>query len=274
MSDSKTTYIVPDQNNNDWLAASMMNGGGFNNPFVYLIWAYMMRWMNGDNNNNLAETIATNHNTDLIMQGINGSTSAVRELANNLNCDFNTLQGGINSVSTAIGQLSAQTGFNAERIIASAERGDCNIIQALKDCCCQTQKLAIEQGYQNQLASERQTAAIQATSNANTSAIVARLDAMQNQALLDKLDALREKNATLQTQINIGNQTAQVNQLIQNAVNPIYANQQDFSTRLGRIECRLPETIAVNKNNGIYLDQCALASYGFGPFGPYNGLWG
>lgn len=25
MSDSKTTYIVPDQNNNDWLAASMMN---------------------------------------------------------------------------------------------------------------------------------------------------------------------------------------------------------------------------------------------------------
>lgn len=93
MSDSKTTYIVPDQNNNDWLAASMMNGGGFNNPFVYLIWTYMMRWMNGDNNNNLAETIATNHNTDLIMQGINGSTSAVRELASNLNCDFNALQG-------------------------------------------------------------------------------------------------------------------------------------------------------------------------------------
>ena len=48
MSDSKTTYIMPDNNNNnDWLAASMMNGGGFNNPFVYLIWAYMMRWMNG-----------------------------------------------------------------------------------------------------------------------------------------------------------------------------------------------------------------------------------
>jgi hypothetical protein len=31
-----------------------MNGGGFgngmwNNPFMYLVWMYMMRWMNGNN---------------------------------------------------------------------------------------------------------------------------------------------------------------------------------------------------------------------------------
>ena len=57
MSDSKTTYIMPDQNafgNNDLATIALLgNGGGFggngmwNNPFMYLVWLYMMRWMNG-----------------------------------------------------------------------------------------------------------------------------------------------------------------------------------------------------------------------------------
>ena len=87
------------------------------------------------------------------------------------------------------------------------------------NCCCNTQKAIIEQGYQNQLANERQTyqitnsvdsveraedsayatqtCALQNTirDTANTNQIIAKLDAMQNQALLDKIDALREKNS-------------------------------------------------------------------------------
>lgn len=63
MSETKTTYIMPDQNgfgNNDLATVALMSNGGFgggnwmNNPFMYLIWAYMMRWMNGGDwgNNN------------------------------------------------------------------------------------------------------------------------------------------------------------------------------------------------------------------------------
>ena len=65
MSDTRT-YIVPDGQENStnqmlpWMA--MMNGGmgGFgngmwNNPFMYLVWMWMMRWMNrgefGEGNN-------------------------------------------------------------------------------------------------------------------------------------------------------------------------------------------------------------------------------
>lgn len=65
MSDTRT-YIVPDGQENStnqmlpWMA--MMNGGmgGFgngmwNNPFMYLVWMWMMRWMNngewGNGNN-------------------------------------------------------------------------------------------------------------------------------------------------------------------------------------------------------------------------------
>lgn len=101
MSDTRT-YIVPDGQENStnqmlpWMA--MMNGGmgGFgngiwNNPFMYLVWMWMMRWMNrgefGDGNNcqnlqsaeiqsqlaGLREQMNTNQNTQLLMDAIKGN---------------------------------------------------------------------------------------------------------------------------------------------------------------------------------------------------------
>jgi hypothetical protein len=60
MGETKTTYIMPDQNgfgNNDLATLALLGGnsGGFggngmwNNPFMYLVWMWMMRWMNGAN---------------------------------------------------------------------------------------------------------------------------------------------------------------------------------------------------------------------------------
>lgn len=58
MGETKTTYIMPDQNglgNNDLATLALFGGGngmGFggnglwNNPFMYLVWMWMMRWMN------------------------------------------------------------------------------------------------------------------------------------------------------------------------------------------------------------------------------------
>jgi hypothetical protein len=57
MSETKT-FVIPDNltsGSNDNLATmAMMSNGGFNNmwqnPFMYLVWMYMMRWFNnGDN---------------------------------------------------------------------------------------------------------------------------------------------------------------------------------------------------------------------------------
>ena len=59
MGETKTTYIMPDQNwfgYNDLATLALLggNGGWFggngmcNNPFMYLVWLYMMRWMNGN----------------------------------------------------------------------------------------------------------------------------------------------------------------------------------------------------------------------------------
>ena len=185
MSDTRT-YLVPDGQEKStnqmlpWMA--MMNGGmgGFgngmwNNPFMYLVWMWMMRWMNrgewGDGDNcqklqsaeiqgqlaGLREQMNTNQNTQLLMDAIKGNSAALGQLATNLNCDFGVLKDCCCNIQNAITTVGGQVGYTSERVINAVERGNCDVIQAINNCCCNTQKAIIEQGYQNQLANERQT---------------------------------------------------------------------------------------------------------------------
>lgn len=155
--------------------AAMMNGGMgngmWNNPFAYLIWlVFAGRFMgNGWDGNGCAQgnltaqldslrnQMADNQNSGLIMDAIKGNATAIGQLASNLNCDFNQLQNAICCVKSAIEQVGGQIGFTGERVINAVNMGDCNIIQAIKDCCCTTQKSILEMGYQNQLQNCQQT---------------------------------------------------------------------------------------------------------------------
>lgn len=160
------------------LTAMLANGGAngmWNNPFVYLVWMmFAGRFFNngwdGTGNCQGAQNIEMqnqlqairsqlqdNQNSNLLMDAIKGNNVAIGQLASNLNCDFNALQGAICDVRGGIDRLSGQVGFSAERVINAVNMGDCNVIQALKDCCCTTQKAILEMGYQNQLQNCQQT---------------------------------------------------------------------------------------------------------------------
>lgn len=138
---------------------AMFNGGGgmggWNNPFIYLVWMMFANrffgngWENGQGQQNIEvqnqlQDIRTqmqnNQNSNLLMDAIKGNNVAIGQLASNLNCDFNALQGAICDVRGGIDKLSGQVGFSAERVINAVNMGDCNIINAVKDCCCQTQQ--------------------------------------------------------------------------------------------------------------------------------------
>ena len=160
--------------NNPWAMAAAMNGGMnngmWNNPFVYLVWMmFAGRFFNnggwdvignGQGQQNIEvqnqlqairSQMQDNQNSNLIMDAVKGNATAIGQLASNLNCDFNALQNAICCVKSAIEQVGGQVGFSAERVINAVNMGDCNVIQALKDCCCATQKSILEMGYQNQL---------------------------------------------------------------------------------------------------------------------------
>lgn len=142
-------------------------GGGWNNPFAYMMMLGMFRFMygdgwNGQNGNvqraeiqsqidSLRNQMADNHNSDLLMGAIQGNNQDLKTLAANLNCDFNALQASVCGIQAAIQDVGGKVGFSAERVINAANLGNLNIIQQLKDCCCTTQQNINRMGYENQL---------------------------------------------------------------------------------------------------------------------------
>ena len=142
-------------------------GGGWNNPFAYMMMLGMFRFMygdgwNGQNGNvqrseiqsqidSLRTQMSDNHNSDLLMGAIQGNNQDLKTLAANLNCDFNALQSSVCGIQAAIQDVGGKVGLSAERVINAANLGNLNIIQQLKDCCCTTQQNINRMGYENQL---------------------------------------------------------------------------------------------------------------------------
>lgn len=173
--------------NDYWPMMAMMNGGmnnWMNNPFAYMMmyalfrngfggfggWGEGFGWGNGQAQQNvevqnqlqaIRSQLQDNQNSNLLMDAIKGNDFAISQLSQNLQIDFNTLQKCCCDVQAAIQNVAGQVGFSAERVINAVNMGDCNVIQALKDCCCQTQQNIIRMGYENQLGQKEQMFATQ-----------------------------------------------------------------------------------------------------------------
>ena len=276
-----------------------------------------MRWMNGNGEfgnsdpnvqrqlQTLQEQMQDNHNSDLMMQAIKGNSQALQDLSTRLSCDANALQAAIQNVQSSIATVGNQVGFSSERIINAVNQGDCGVIQAIKDCCCNTQQSILKMGYDNQIQNQNQTYqltnsindvsntlqrgfcdtthatqsqtcalsnTIKDTGTANTNQIIAKLDAIQNQALLDKIDSLREKNSQQAVIINNAQQSTLFNQMINAATAPINASLASLTKEVSDIQCKLPSTVTLPQNNTIAVPTCVAAQYGL--YGLNNGnLW-
>ena len=171
-------------------------GGG-----MWWIWVIIMFWLWGGNGNmfgrngagldGIPNQLNNDFGRDILLQAINGNGTAISQLASTLNCDMNALQNAICQVQSSIQGVGNQVGMSGQQIINAIQAGNCQISHQIADCCCNVRTAITTQGYENQLATINQTNALQSTMNGNNQAILARLDAMSNQALLDKIDALR-----------------------------------------------------------------------------------
>lgn len=223
--------ILANRNDNNMLPFAMMGNGmnnWMNNPFAYLMFLALFRNGGfggcGDCNGagNAAQGIETqaqlnairtqlqdNQNADCIKSAVQGNAFAISQLAQNLNIDFNTLQKCCCDVQAAIQQVAGQVGFSAERVINAVNLGDCNIIQALQNCCCQTQRQIADFRADAQLQTCQQTGAIMTGINGVNTGVergFANLGNIVNQgftqvgfqAQQDKCDILNAGNANTQ----------------------------------------------------------------------------
>ena len=268
--DASTAALLTNNNNSDfWPMMAMMNNGGFGGMNGgWWIWILLLLFGNGGwggyGNNNLGlttgfqdrlstiqETLQDNHNSDLLMSAIKGNEGATRELAATLNCDFNTLSSNICAIQGAIKEVGGQVGFSAERVINAVNAGDCNVIQAIKDCCCNTQQSILKMGYDNQIATLNQTNALTSTLNTinnglergfssvayetskqtcdikemiqdSTAQILAGQRAAEMREMQNKIDALRDERTALQLSASQQAQTANLISQIKPCPIPAY----------------------------------------------------
>lgn len=219
--------------------AALSNGGmngQWNNPFVYLVWMmFANRFFGNDWNNhghnsdaaaaalsadngfrsqltNIQDQIASfqtrmqdNHNTDLIMAGINGNSDAIRTAADKIGCSANALQLAINDVRSGIDKVAGQVGFTSERIINAVNAGDASIVNAVQSCCCNTQQSILKMGYDNQLATLGQTNELTARINTLANSVTQGFSASAYETQRQTCDIINAGNANTQRIVDVLN---------------------------------------------------------------------
>lgn len=186
------------------MAALMNNGNNWmNNPFVYLVWMMFANRMWGNDGNNLQSAeiqaqlnslrtqMSDNQNANQILDAVKGVGCNIQTLAQNLNCDFNTLNSAICDVRGGVQALAGQVGFSAERVINAVNLGNAGLMSALQNCCCQTQQAILKMGYEQQLATCQQTGELRNGQRDLGTAITQGFSATAFQAQQDKCDIIR-----------------------------------------------------------------------------------
>lgn len=253
---------------------AMMNSNGFGGGNAWWILLLFLLWGRngfGSYGENVEQMIANGNGREYLMQAINGNTNAINSLANNLNCDVNAMRGAINQIQSAICNVGNQIGMSSQAVINAVQSGSTSIIQQLCNCCCDMKQLVNSQGYENRISNINQTNTIQngfaqigyqsaeqicqlkQNANANTNAILAKLDAIE--------DSRKDRE--------ISNLTAQLT-----ACNSRAERQQELAPiykALADIQCKQPKTESVYAPSVIGIPTCNAYQLGLWGLGNMNG---
>ena len=247
--------------------------------------------------NGITNAINNTAGRELLMQGINGNAAAIRDLASMLNTSTDLIQQAICGVNNSITQLSGQVGMTGQQVINSIQLGNQSLASQLASCCCDIRTAVTSSNYENQIATLQQTQtlggeirnvgntltqgfcdtayafrdqtcqlgqaiqgstqSIKDATNAQTQAILSKLDNMERTGLLEKIDSQRETIAQLRTNANIVAQNAVTQKAIADATNPL-------ATQLAEIRCAQPNTVTVPYYPFSLQPNCGCNSNNYG----------
>ena len=261
--------------------------GGFNSIadlFGLAIIASMFGWGNGGfgggfgNNAGgaafLSNQLANDSGRDLIMQAVTNqgeaSRTAIQSLSTMLGQDFNLVNAGVQNVQNALATIAANQGMNVMQVVNAIQSGNCQLANQFSQCCCQTQKQILEQGYQSQIATLNQTNQLGSQADRNANAIINAINAqtveMDNQFcaarerdMQAKIDTQADIITQLRGQIDNANQTAQITGYVNSLIAPLQAKVTEIADKqLPTVPVQWPQIQAVNTTpymggfNGFY----------------------
>ena len=211
---------------------------------------------------------------ELIMNAITAqgeaARTAIQTMSTMVGQDFNLLNGGIQSAQNTLNQIANAQGMSTLQLINAVQAGDAALTSTLQNCCCQTQKQIMEQGYQSQIATLNQTNQLGSQADRNTNSLLNAINA-QTVAMNDQFCAARERDmqakidtqadiiTQLRGQIDNANQTAQITGYVNSLIAPLQAKVTEIADKqLPTVPVQWPQIQAVNTTpymggfNGFY----------------------
>lgn len=266
------------------------NNGGFfgNNALEGIIALIVVAAIFGNGNfgfggfgGNGGAYAAGNTERELLANMIQRNGVDLSQLSQSINCSSDRLYDAIGQVSTQLCNFAGQNGLSFQQVINAVQAGNSTLAHQISDCCCATQKAILESNYLTErgfcntnsilqrgfadlgYAFRDQTCDLKQSGSANTAAIIAKLDAIEDSR---KDRELAEKDRVIATLTARSERQAEL-QPIYTALQEIQCNQPEVK----KISCPtqyVPVNNAINATYGLIPTYCGFGSYGF----PYGGF--
>ena len=279
-----TGYLLGMLNNGN--NGGLFGGRGFEDIIALIIVAAIFGNGNfgfGGFGGNGGNVVSSTAEREMLLSAIQRNGVDLSQLASTLNCSVGRLDDAIGQVATQICNLTGQVGMSSQQIINSVQFGNSQLANQIANCCCDIRQGISESNYltergfcnTNQIlakgfsdlgyADAQQTCELKQTANANTAAIIAKLDAIEDSR---KDRELAEKDRMIATLTARSERQAEL-QPIYNALNEIQCNQPPVK----KIAC--PEQY-VPLNTGINATYGLIPTCGYNAFGGWgwNGNYG
>ena len=228
------------------------NNGGFfgNNALEGIIARIVVAAIFGNGNfgfggfgGNGGAYAAGNTERELLANMIQRNGVDLSQLSQSINCSSDRLYDAIGQVSTQLCNFAGQNGLSFQQVINSVQAGNSTLAHQISDCCCATQKAILESNYLTErgfcntnqtlakgfsdigYAFRDQTCNLEKAGNANTAAIIAKLDAIEDSR---KDRELAEKDRMIATLTARSERQAEL-QPIYSALHELQCNQPEVA---------------------------------------------
>lgn len=231
---SDTATAMAMMNNNPWMYLVMLalfggGGFGFGNRGAGTA-ALDIETQN--KLNALSNQINSNNNNEWAREAIQGNGIALSQLAQTLNVDSNALREAVGNVKDAVFNLGASNGMGFMGVTNAVNLGNLNLIQQLKDCCCNMQKQTLEQGYQGRIETIQQTNDLQTSIRVENGLTRTEVAAFRQAWENHNYQSLLAEKARLQTELDLLRQSDGTTAAINAAVTPVAQQVQNLQYQM------------------------------------------
>lgn len=247
--------------------------GGFQDIIMLIVVAAIFGGGFGNGNGIFGGGGNNNAEREMLMSAIQRNGVDIGQLASVLNCSIGKVDAAIGNVTSQICNLAGQQGLGFQQVVNSIQAGNCALTAQIANCCCDLKQaigsvnVGLERGFSSvAYETQRQTCDLKQAASDNTSAIIAKLDAIEDSR---KDRELAEKDRIIATLTARSERQAEL-QPIYNALSDIKCNQPPVK-KISCPEQYVPINNSINAQYGLIPTGYCGCGYGF-PYGFVNGF--